>query len=63
MINSLSEIKEVEFNEELSVVVVRTSTTTPFESNNKRELKLVDAQWEPYLVKCLKKFRLYHLKN
>ena len=30
MISSLSEITEVEFNEDLSVVVVRTSKTTPF---------------------------------
>ena len=39
MINSLSEIKEVEFNEDLSVVVVRTSKTTPFETNNKKRIK------------------------
>ena len=39
MINSLSEIKEVEFNEDLSVVVVRTNKTTPFETNNKKRIK------------------------
>ena len=49
MINSSSEIEEVEFNEDLSVVVVRTSKATPFETNKKRELKLVDVLWEPYL--------------
>ena len=39
MINSLSEIKEVEFNEDLSVVVVRTSKATLFETNNKKRIK------------------------
>ena len=39
MISSLSEIKEVEFNEDLSVVVVRTSETTSFETNNKKRIK------------------------
>ena len=39
MINSLNEIKEVEFNKDLSVVVVRTSKTTPFETNNKKRIK------------------------
>ena len=39
MINSLSELKEVEFNEDLSVVVVRTNKTTPFETNNKKRIK------------------------
>ncbi len=39
MINSLSELKEVEFNEDLSVVVVRTNKVTPFETNNKIRIK------------------------
>ena len=39
MISSLSEIKEVEFNEDLSVVVVRTSKATLFETNNKKRIK------------------------
>ena len=39
MISSLSEITEVEFNEDLSVVVVRTSKTTPFETNNQKRIK------------------------
>jgi|TARA_A100001011_G_scaffold244677_1_gene252704 FdhD protein len=39
MISSLSEITEVEFNEELSVVVVRTSKPTPFETNNQKRIK------------------------
>ena len=39
MISSLSELKEVEFNEDLSVVVVRTNKITPFEVNNKKRIK------------------------
>ena len=39
MINSLSELKEVEFNEDLSVVVVRTNKITPFETHNKKRIK------------------------
>ena len=39
MISSLSEVKEVEFNEDLSVVVVRTDKTTSFETNNKKRIK------------------------
>ena len=39
MISSLDEIKKVEFNEDLSVVVVRTSKTTPFETNNQKRIK------------------------
>ncbi len=39
MIKSLNELKEVEFNEELSVVVVRTNTITPFETQNKKRIK------------------------
>ena len=39
MISSLNELKSVEFNEELSVVVVRTNKTTSFETNNKKRIK------------------------
>ena len=39
MISSLSDLKEVEFNEELSVVVVRTIQTTPYENSNKKRIK------------------------
>ena len=39
MISSLNELKEVEFNEDLSVVVVRTNKTTPFETNYKKRIK------------------------
>ena len=39
MISSLRELKEVEFNEDLSVVVVRTNKITPFEVNNKKRIK------------------------
>ncbi len=39
MISSLSELKEVEFNEDLSVVVVRTNQTTSFETFNKKRIK------------------------
>ena len=39
LINSAEDLKEVEFNEELSVVVVRTKNVTPFEINNKKRIK------------------------
>ena len=39
MISSLSEINKVEFNEDLSVVVVRTNKATLFETNNKKRIK------------------------
>ena len=39
MINSLSDLKDVEFNEDLSVVVVRTNKITPFETQNKKRIK------------------------
>ena len=39
MITSLSDLKEVEFNEDLSVVVVRTNKITPFETQNKKRIK------------------------
>ena len=39
MITSLSELQEVEFNEDLSVVVVRTNKITPFETQNKKRIK------------------------
>ena len=63
MITSLNELKSVEFDEDLSVVVVRTNKTTPFETNNKKRIKTSGCAMEPYLVKCSKKFYLYHLKN
>ena len=39
MITSLSDLQEVEFNEDLSVVVVRTNKITPFETQNKKRIK------------------------
>mgnify|MGYP001394258225 CR=1 FL=1 len=39
MINSASELKNVEFNEDLSVVVVRTNKTTLFETQKKKRIK------------------------
>ena len=39
LISSAEDLKEVEFNEELSVVVVRTKNVTPFEINNKKRIK------------------------
>ena len=39
MITSISDLKEVEFNEDLSVVVVRTNNVTPFETQNKKRIK------------------------
>ena len=39
LINSAEDLKEVEFNEELSVVVVRTKNVTPFEINNRKRIK------------------------
>ena len=39
MITSLSDLQEVEFNEDLSVVVVRTNKITPFEAQNKKRIK------------------------
>ncbi len=39
MITSLSDLKEVEFNDDLSVVVVRTNKILPFETQNKKRIK------------------------
>ena len=39
MITSLSDLQEVEFNEDLSVVVVRTNKITPFETQNNKRIK------------------------
>ena len=39
MITSVSDLQEVEFNEDLSVVVVRTNKNTPFETQNKKRIK------------------------
>ena len=39
MITSLSDLQEVEFNEDLSAVVVRTNKITPFETQNKKRIK------------------------
>ena len=39
MITSLSDLQEVEFNEDLSVVVVRTNKIMPFETQNKKRIK------------------------
>ena len=37
MINSIGELKNVEFNEDLSVVVVRTNKTTLFGNSKEKE--------------------------
>ena len=39
MITSSSDLQEVEFNEDLSAVVVRTNKITPFETQNKKRIK------------------------
>ena len=39
MIASLSDLKEVDFNEDLSVVVVRTNKITPYETQSKKRIK------------------------
>ncbi len=39
MITSLSDLQEVEFNEDLSVVVVRTNKITTYETQNKKRIK------------------------
>ena len=57
MLKSTDKIKSIEYDKELSIVVVRTVRLTNYEKILKKKLQQADVHKEPYLVIYMKKYK------